>query len=320
MSAGVLLVGLGHIGMGYDLDVDSERVYSHARAFSQHPSFDLIAGVDPDARRCEIFQQTYGVPACRDIESAPRQRHADVVTIAVPTASHGEILRQVLDRAEPQVVLCEKPISDDVAEARAMVQACADQDASLYVNFMRRSDPGVIETKKRLDSGEIGTPVKGVAWYSKGFLHNGSHFFNLLEYWLGPMQQAEVLDPGRMWDGTDPEPDVRVVFTRGPIVFLAAQEEEFSHYTVELLTTNGRLRYDCGGEQIQWHPTRSDPYFEGYTVLSSHAETIASGMDRYQWHVVEQLAAAIDGRDAHLCSGAEALATLESMHSIIEKR
>ena len=25
------------------------------------------------------------------------------------------------------------------------------------------------------------TPVKGVVWYSGGFLHNGSHFFNLLE-------------------------------------------------------------------------------------------------------------------------------------------
>ena len=320
MSAGVLLVGLGHIGMNYDLHLDRERIYSHARAFSQHPSFDLIAGVDPDVQRCQLFERTFERPAYPDLDSALGHHHADLVTIAGPTRCHGEILRHVLARADPEVVLCEKPLSLDVEEARTMVQACGAKGVSLYVNYMRRSDPGVIETKKRLDSGQIHTPVKGVAWYSKGFFHNGSHFFNLLEYWLGPMKHAEVLDPGRMWDGTDPEPDVRVVFSRGPIIFLAAREEEFSHYTVELLSPNGRLRYDRGGEEIQWHPTRGDPYFEGHTVLSSHAETIATGMDRYQWHVVEQLAAAIDGRDAHLCSGAEALATLESMHSIIEKR
>ena len=28
-------------------------------------------------------------------------------------------------------------------------------------------------------------PIKGVCWYSKGLLNNGSHFINLLEFWLG---------------------------------------------------------------------------------------------------------------------------------------
>ncbi len=318
MNASVLVVGLGQIGVGYDLKLGSDHVYSHARAFSQHTSFDLIGGVDPDPRQREIFQETYGLPAWSDIEAPLRQRHVDVVTIAGPTDLHGEILRQVLDWGDPRVILCEKPISNDVTEAGAMVQACAEEGVGLYVNFVRRSDPGVIETKRLLDSGELGAPVKGVAWYSKGFLHNGSHLFNLLEYWLGPMQGARVLDPGRFCDDADSEPDVRVVFSRGPIVFLAAREENFSHHTVELLTTRGRLRYDCAGHQIQWHPAQLDPDFEGYSALSPHGESIPSGLDRYQWNVAEQMAAAIRGADAELCSGEEALSTLRSMHSIVE--
>jgi len=318
MSAAVLLVGLGQIGMGYDLQSDLDRVYSHARAFSQHPKFDLIGGVDPNPQLRAVFEQSYGLPTWSDAKTALDQRPVDVVTIAAPTTLHGEILREVLERSTPEVILCEKPIARDVAEAKAMVEACAENGVRLFVNFMRRSDPGVIETKRRLDLVEIGVPLKGVVWYSKGFFHTGSHFFNLLEYWLGPMRRGQVLDPGRLWDGTDPEPDLRVVFSNVPVVFLAAREEDFSHYAVELLTTKGRLRYDAGGEHILWQPAQADTQFEGYTVLAPNAESIASGMCRYQWHVAEQVAAALDGREAELCSGAEALVTLESMCSIID--
>ena len=197
-----------------------------------------------------------------------------------------------------------------------MVRSCEDRNVPLFVNYMRRADPGVIEIKNRIARGEIATPVKGVAWYSKGFFHNGSHFFNLLEYWLGSMQGATVVDRGRRWDNVDPEPDARVAFANGTISFLAAREEHFSHYTVELVTANGRLRYDDGGESIEWRPARPDPAFAGYFSLSV-PESIASGMSRYQWHVADQLAAALAGRPYHLCTGTEALTTLTAMHEVL---
>jgi hypothetical protein len=45
-----LLVGLGQIGLGYDLALDPDRyIYTHSRALSRHPKFRLLVGVDPDA-------------------------------------------------------------------------------------------------------------------------------------------------------------------------------------------------------------------------------------------------------------------------------
>lgn len=318
MSFGVLLVGLGQIGMGYDLDLDHEvHVYTHARAFSQHPHFHLMAAVDSEEQRRQIFEQTYQCPAYVDVESALRNHQPDLVVIAVPTRLHNEIVQLVLRKSYPKVVLCEKPLAYDINEARTIVKACAAKGVGLYVNYMRRSDPGVIEVKRRLDDDKMGESVKGVAWYSKGFLNNGSHFFNLLEYWLGPMQRSQVLNCDRLWGENDPELDVQVTFERGNIVFLAAWEEAFSHYTIELLSPGGRLRYDRGGELIQWQPAELDPHFSGYTVLAGKPEIISSGMDRYQWHVAEQLAAVFYGKSFSLCSGDQALTTLESMQTII---
>lgn len=322
MSFGVLIIGLGQIGMGYDLhhgDANSQ-IFTHARAFSQHPDFFLIAAVDSNMKLRETFQQKYQCPSYAKVDDALKSHKPHLVIISVPTQYHYAILHQVLEKSEPLSVLCEKPLSYSLDEASSMVELCAKNNVNLYVNYMRRSDPAVIEIKRRLDSGEIAAPVKGTCWYSKGFQHNGSHFFNLLEFWLGPFESAEILEAGRLWDDSDPEPDVRLIFSRGTVVMLSAWEEKFSHYGIELLSTNGRLRYEQGGKSVYWQGLQGDKNFDGYTTLNNETKTIDTGMERYQWHVAEQLVSAFNGDEYQLCTGAEALKTLHNIHSIIDKR
>lgn len=319
MKVNTLIVGLGKIGMGYDLDLNpDDHILSHARAFSLHAAFQLVGGVDPaDSMRCR-WEQEYRCKAYTDITTALKCVQPELVVIAVPTEAHAEVLQSVLEHSKPLAILCEKPLSFDIDEARSIVRTCYDRGVRLFVNYMRRSDPGVTEIKRRFTSGEIVTPIKGVVWYTKGFLHNGSHFFNLLEYWLGEVTDSHICATGRLWDKDDPEPDVRVSFQRGTIVFLAGREEKFSHYTVELLAQNGRLRYEQGGRRIEWQPVHADTKLKDYHVLSPGIEVIPSGMDRYQWHVAEQLAESLSGRPAQLCCGAEAFRTLESILHIIK--
>lgn len=71
MSIGVLIVGLGQIGMGYDFELDpKDYVYSHARAFSLHPEFHLVGGVDPDEKQRHGFVIGYRSAAFVDVETA----------------------------------------------------------------------------------------------------------------------------------------------------------------------------------------------------------------------------------------------------------
>ena len=320
MGIGTLIVGLGQIGMGYDLGLDpATHVYSHARAVDVHPAYRLLGGVDPSAERRAVFSGAYRCPAYGDVESALQDVSPDLVVIAVPTQDHALTLQRILGRARPSAVLCEKPLAYSDTEARAMAASCAERGARLFVNYMRRSDPGAIEVKRRLSSGEIASPVKGVAWYSKGLRHNGSHFFNLIEDWLGEMTDAQVLDAGRCRGREDSEPDLFVRFERGAISFLSAHEENYSHYTMELVCPNGRLRYEKGGRQISWQMPRADSALPGYSMLAEESESIASGMDRYQWHVADQLAVALAGGDGHVCDGAGAVRTIESISRILEK-
>jgi hypothetical protein len=134
-----------------------------------------------------------------------------------------------------------------------------------------------------------------------------------MEYWLGPMQTASVLKRGRTLGPGDSEPDVHVVFEKGEMVFLAAWEEAFSHYTMELLSPSGRLRCEHGGDVIQWQAAQT---LDGHQALSSQPQAIETDMSRYQWHVADQLAHSMAGMEPVLCSGKDALDTLAAMKSI----
>ncbi len=302
--------------MGYDLHLQKgEYVYTHARAFTQHPDFDLVAAVDPDKLKGETFQQKYGCSAYADLSVALQSKSPDVVVIATPTNLHLEVLSNVLKKTKPKLILCEKPLAYKLSDAEKMLTLCSEAGVQLLVNYMRRSDPGVAEVKRLFDSSV--PTAKGVVWYSKGFLHNGSHFFNLIEHWMGAAKSHQVIKKGRAIDDADGEVDVAVQFEKGLVTFLSAWEEAFSHYTIELVSPAGRLRYDNGGESIEWRAVETNNLVTGYSRLATTPLNIISGMDRYQWHVADEISNFLANRESRVCTGAEALATLSSMSSIL---
>ncbi len=307
-----LIVGLGQIGCGYDVaDPDLTRAQTHARALASHPAFSLVGGVDPDSQHRGRFSEAYGLPAWPTLETALAVTRPTVAVVATPTAAHAATVEQLLATDGVRSILCEKPLADTTIEAQRLVEVCRAHACQLVVNYMRRCEPGAIEVRNRIADGRIATPLKAVVWYSKGLIHNGSHFHNLLEFWCGRATDIRVLAPGRRLVSGDREPDVQVTYPSGSAVFLAAREECFSHYTIELVAPNGRLRYEQGGARIVWQAAIEDPDFDGYRMLAPMGEELPTGMHRSQWHVADHWARRLNGQASDICSGEDALRTLE---------
>ena len=79
---------------------------------------------------------------------------ADALVIATPTASHLDDLAAGVAAAVP--MLCEKPISLDVGSTAAALQVVEDAGVELQVGFMRRFDPGFVEIRRLVESGDLG--------------------------------------------------------------------------------------------------------------------------------------------------------------------
>ena len=315
-----LIIGLGQIGVGYDVHQDNDSfVLTHARAFSRHTGFKLLGGVDLELEKRNRFKNAYGLPAYDNVYDSVGLLKPDIVVIATPTSAHWKTVQEVLAAWNPVAILCEKPLSYKYEDAKKIVISVAEHGCQLFVNYMRIANTGVSEIKQRMQKGLIVGPFKGVVWYSKGLFNNGSHFLNLLECWLGKVIESHVLIVGRSWEGHDPEPDLLIKFEQGTVYFFAAQEEDFSHYTIELVAKNGRLRYENGGEKILWQSIVTDPAFKGYKILDSIGEVIISDYKQVQLQVVDELYKTLQGKSQRICTGERALQTLKELANIEAK-
>jgi myo-inositol 2-dehydrogenase/D-chiro-inositol 1-dehydrogenase len=82
----------------------------------------------------------------------------NAVLIASPGAAHAEQLDACLDRGIP--VLCEKPLTTDIASAYAIVQKEKALGTQLIqVGFMRRFDPEYVALQKLIADGGLGKPL-----------------------------------------------------------------------------------------------------------------------------------------------------------------
>jgi predicted dehydrogenase len=283
------VVGLGRIGQGYDYDLsDSGAVLTHARAYATHKGYLLVAGTDTDVGQRDRFTAQFEQPAYSDATSMMERHHPDVISICVPMEEHLTIFRQIIPFG-PRAVLCEKPMTGVLSEAKEMLRLAEANHCVLAVNYVRRFEPGVLALKEALRRGDAGEIEKGVCWYSKGIVNNGSHFINLLVFLLGDVTEVRILDKGRDRTADDPEPDVRLRFGKTPVYLLAAREECFSVGRIELMGTLAHVLYDDFGSSIRLRKAQGDPLFPGYRVLGPVSEEIATDLARYQWHVADHL-------------------------------
>ena len=82
MENKVLIVGLGQIGLQYDLHLkQDEFTLTHSRAFSLHKNFNLLAGVDNDKEQRDIFSQTYSLPTYSSLTKALKAHNPDIVVV-----------------------------------------------------------------------------------------------------------------------------------------------------------------------------------------------------------------------------------------------
>jgi len=311
-----VLVGLGNIGLKYDINKSKEDfIQTHARAFSLNPGFDLLAGVDISSRTCNSFTESYNIKSYNDLEYALLEVKPDLVILSVPTNKQLEIIRKIVNCFLPKSILCEKPMGGSVDHGLKILNLCRENNVNLYVNYVRRSLPAAKEIKNRIQSNVIKAPIKSVIWYSKGISHNGSHFINLMEYWFGKCIDIKLISKGREYKDFGFEPQVYIKFENAESIFIPAWEESYSHYTIEIISTSGRLYWNQN--TLDWKGLDSSNSMDNHVFLSDISETIFTGSNKYQKYVADELYSAMMERPNSIASGDEALETLETLDRIL---
>ena len=313
-KATCLLIGLGQIGLGYDINLDRQKyTLSLANAISKNPCFDMIAAIDPSPIARQTFQAHYHKPAYPGIDSIPKSiTKVDLIIIATPTKTHYSCIRKVLDRFNVEMLLCEKPFTSSYIQAKLITDLCADRSVKGFVNYSRRADPVTQKLKIQINNGLIKLPLQAVCIYSKGLLHSCSHFFDLFSYWLGKHTAiSSVIRQENNSQGLDMH-QVIVQYHESCVQFIPLSFHSYEHFSIDLYASNGRLRYDYGGQYSSWTPL-ADIDDVLCRELATKSIPFDNFQDNIQAYVLDEVHAAFLGSQTHLATFEEAL----NIHDLI---
>ena len=120
----------------------------------------IVAICDRDPERLQIVGDQFGIAKrYGDAAALFEGETLDFVDIATTAPSHRPLVEMAARHRVPAI--CQKPFAPTLADAKAMVKACADAGVPLMVHENFRWQSPIQAVRAVIDRGEIGTPFFG---------------------------------------------------------------------------------------------------------------------------------------------------------------
>jgi myo-inositol 2-dehydrogenase/D-chiro-inositol 1-dehydrogenase len=258
----------------------------------------VVATADVNLAAAEAAAADWGADSCDDYRRVLGRSDVDVVLVATPEFLHRE---QVTAAAQAgKHVLCEKPMAPSVADADAMIEACATAGVRLMIGHSRRFTLRYLRIHGALDRGDIGDvrlmrenerraqPPGGGYWAGGHWtgdpgrsvgtaLTNGIHETDLMRWFTGSEPVAVAAEHRVTIAGNRGVPDFltfTVRFADGAVgsseLVNCAPAGYPSFHQLELYGTTGSIRardHDCASV-AEYHPDRAS--FPGIANVLLH--------------------------------------------------
>ncbi len=147
------MIRIGVIGTGV---MGADHVETISKSIARA---EVRAIADIDVGRAEaVAARIPGAKALSSAQALIESAEIDAVIIASSNPTHAPYTLASITAGKP--VLCEKPLAETAAECEQILRAEeAAGTRRVQIGFMRRYDPGYVELRARVASGEIGAPL-----------------------------------------------------------------------------------------------------------------------------------------------------------------
>jgi predicted dehydrogenase len=130
----------------------------------------IVRGVDVNPDAVRGFASEHGLSLTADLRDALDDSQIHAMILATPHSLHeAQILRAAVAGKH---VFCEKPLALTKASAERAITACEEAGVVLGVGHERRFEPAMVEIKRLINSGELGTIMHVEANFSHDRLAN----------------------------------------------------------------------------------------------------------------------------------------------------
>jgi predicted dehydrogenase len=300
------LVGAGGIAQAY------------AQAFNESKCCDLVAVADVRPEAAAALAEIVGGKAYDDYKQFA-ETELDAVIVATPPSTHPEIACFFMERGLP--VLCEKPLTTNVADAEKMIVAAEKAGVLFTMASKFRYCEDVIKAKGIIASDVLGDVLQfenaftakvdmSKRWNSQEeisgggvLIDNGTHSVDIIRYFLGGIDSVLVVDAGGT-QGLSVDENVKMFAkTKNNVtasVDLTWGINKELPYFISVYGTNGTLHI---GWRESKYKLNSSP---DWTVFGKGYDKVASFKGK-----VENFANALRGKEDLFIKPDDALASVQ---------
>lgn len=299
----VVIIGAGNIASGFD-DPDSPDILTHAHACQSHPAFRLMGFYDRDYRKSIEAADKWGCQAYESLDDTMKE--AEVVCCCVPDKYHKQVLEEI-SSYRPKLVIAEKPLAATEAEGEILRRIYGGR-IPLLLNYSRRFLSEFQELRGEIR--QYGRFLKGIGYYGKGTLHNGSHMIDFLRFLFGTVEYDDVLHYAIHDLMGDPSKDFVLKIQGEPFYMLAIDSRIATVFEMDLFFEKARIRILDGGLWIETYRVKESDMYQGYyNYVFAKRESV--NYSNAMVGLLKNAEGFLDGREELICSLEDGLYVLQ---------
>lgn len=317
----ICVIGLGPIGN------------RHADLHCENPLAELVGVCDIIHERADAAAARLGVPAFYSVEEMLAALQPDICSVATGGEEYGsDHCLPTLQALEAGChVLCEKPISNSIADAEAMVAKAREKQRCFGIDLNHRFNPAHRLAKEWVEEGRLGhllfvnmsmwimNPRESSPYFQIKALH--PHTVDIMRYFCGDVEAVQCFAtkaPGRtIWSTAQ----FNMRFKNGVVGSLTGSYDIARGHPMErceVAGTGGRFVIEDIFQQVTLYPaeTMQKTVYTNSTLfggMKDFVDTFRDRLARFVQQVEEGVAPEdIDG------SGADGLAAQKVLAAAIE--
>jgi UDP-N-acetylglucosamine 3-dehydrogenase len=322
----VAVIGAGHIGS------------IHLAAYATCPDAEIVAVCDLLKPKAETAAAKYGAQAHTSVTSLLAGEEVDAVSVCTAGAQNGshhfQPVMQCLEARKH--VLCEKPLSNQLYEAQAMVAKARQVGVYFGCDLNHRFTPQAARAKQWVDEGRLGTlllanvtlwidnPNDRSPWVHMRALH--PHSLDVMRYYCGRAKKVQAFfNRAPKPEGADGKRvcwsnvQMNILFENGVVGHLTGSYDanmQLNLERTEVLGSEGRFVIDNCYERVTLYPRRGEELTVVPNALFSGIQAFDETIERRVHRWVEQVSAGVP-HDQIEASAEDGLAVQEIIEAAI---
>ena len=259
------IIGCGDIGFLFDHNKKTKGALSHFKAFRDSDKFDVtaVSEIRKDIRK--IIETGYKIPAYADYKKMLDENKFDVVVVATSDETHFEILKYISGH-KPRLVFAEKPLATNYKDVKSIINLYSKNEILLQVNYTRRFLNEFYDVERFLKNRQHGKIESATLYYSRGLIHNASHYIDLINWYIGETEKNILrISEKKGISEKDGTVSFDLFYREGPEVrFIGLNPSKLTFAEIDFIGSNGRIKINFRN-QIEKYKVTQNKLFKGYS-------------------------------------------------------